>query len=85
MNNQASSLTEEQKQEMLKHNVYKQENIVEHYNDASQHYEQVYLTAGWHDPEKCAELAAEYLKDSLESAKVLDMGCGTGLVGLYLS
>jgi len=29
-------------------------------------------------------LTAEYLKENVETAKVLDMGCGTGLVGQYL-
>ncbi len=69
---------------MEKHNTYSQDTIVEHYNDASKTYEQVYLTAGWHDPLKCAELAKHLVGDAAEASAVLDMGCGTGLVGQYL-
>lgn len=50
----------------------------------SSHYEQIYLRAGWHDPLKCAELAKECVGDAAEASTVLDMGCGTGLVGHYL-
>lgn len=53
----SGELTEEHKKEMLKHSVYKKETIVEHYNEVSENYEQIYLRAGWHDPLKCAELA----------------------------
>jgi predicted TPR repeat methyltransferase len=84
--NQANptELDAELKAEMLKHNTYSQDTIVDHYNEASANYEQVYITAGWHDPMKCAELAGEYLRDTTQTARVLDMGCGTGLVGKYL-
>lgn len=34
---------------------------------------------------RCAELAKFYLESSTETAEVLDMGCGTGLVGKYLT
>lgn len=70
---------------MLKHNKYVQENIQSHYDETAAKYEQVYLTAGFHDPLKCAELAKEALTSGLEEAKVIDFGCGTGLVGKYLS
>ena len=77
-------LTEEHKKEMLKHSVYKKETIVEHYNELSENYEQVYLRAGWYDPLKCAELTTEMFGDEAPTAHILDMGCGTGLVGHYL-
>ena len=34
---------------------------------------------------KCAELSKEFIGDAAEEVKVLDMGCGTGLVGQYLA
>lgn len=50
-------LTATHKEEMAKHGNFSQENIVDHYNELSTNYEQIYLRAGWHDPLKCAELA----------------------------
>jgi predicted TPR repeat methyltransferase len=84
MMNFNGDLTEQHKEEMAKHGNFSQENIAEHYNELSSHYEQIYLRAGWHDPLKCAELAKTCLGDEAETATVLDMGCGTGLVGQYL-
>lgn len=79
-----AELTEEMKAEMLKHNTYSQDTIVSHYNETSNNYEEIYLRAGWHDPIKCAELAEEVLKESISRSMILDMGCGTGLVGKFL-
>jgi len=84
MLNFEGQLSEEHKKEMEKHGNFSQENIAEHYNELSSHYEEIYLRAGWHDPLKCAELAKTCMGDTAESAVVLDMGCGTGLVGKYL-
>ena len=69
---------------MREHGGFKQDNIGEHYDELSNHYEQVYLRAGYHDPLKCAELANEQLSDKKETAEIFDMGCGTGLVGQYM-
>lgn len=66
---------------MTKHGNYNQETIAEQYDELSSNYEQIYLTAGWPDPLQCAELAKICVGDSAESSQVLDMGCGTGLVG----
>lgn len=84
MLNFEGELTEEHKKEMEKHGNFDQTKIAEHYDELSSHYEQVYLRAGWHDPLKCAELAKDCLGDESVGAVVLDMGCGTGLVGQYL-
>lgn len=82
----SGELTEAHKIEMAKHGNFSQENISEHYDELSSHYEEIYLRAGWHDPLKCAELAKKCVGDDevTQLAQVLDMGCGTGLVGKYL-
>jgi len=77
-------LTDAHKAEMEKHGNFTQDHIAEHYNELSSHYEEIYLRAGWHDPLKCAELAKTCVGDAAETSVVLDMGCGTGLVGHYL-
>ena len=83
--NFAGDLSEQHKIEMAKHGNFSQENITEHYNELSENYEQIYLRAGWHDPAKCAALAQLCVGDEFApSAVVMDMGCGTGLVGQYL-
>ena len=69
---------------MLSHGNFKQENISEHYDELSNHYEDIYLMVGYHDPLKCAELAKELFGDQAEEKQIFDMGCGTGLVGQYL-
>ena len=79
--NFAGELSDEHKIEMAKHGNFAQDNIVDHYNELSQNYEQIYLRAGWHDPLKCAELAKQCFNENSADAVVLDMGCGTGLVG----
>jgi predicted TPR repeat methyltransferase len=79
--NFSSELTEEHKREMVKHGNFNQDTIAELYDGLSSNYEQIYLRAGWHDPLKCAELAKTCVGDHASEAAVLDMGCGTGLVG----
>ena len=76
-----NQVTEEMKQKMLQHGDFKQDHIADHYNELSSHYEEVYLTAGYHDPLRCAELTKEVFGESAPTASILDMGCGTGLVG----
>ena len=81
-------LTDDHKKEMEKHANFNQGNIKEHYDELCINYEAIYLKAGFHDPLKCAELTNETYelvgkpKDQVE---VVDMGCGTGLVGKYLA
>lgn len=80
-------LTEEHKQEMEKHAGFNQETITGHYDEVCTNYEAIYLRVGFHDPKKCQELTSEcYQLVGKEKAdvEILDMGCGTGLVGQYL-
>ena len=50
-----SNLDDVQKKEMEKHANFSQGNIGEHYDKMCVNYEEVYLTAGWDDPRKCAD------------------------------
>ena len=81
---QQAGITEDLKQEMLKHGNFTQDKIAEHYDELSSHYEHIYLTVGYYDPLKCAELAKEIFGDAAAGKEIFDMGCGTGLVGQYL-
>uniref|UniRef100_A0A7S3MUJ7 Methyltransferase domain-containing protein n=1 Tax=Strombidium inclinatum TaxID=197538 RepID=A0A7S3MUJ7_9SPIT len=81
------NLTDQHKKEMEKHGNFSQDTIKEHYDDLCNNYEDIYLRAGFHDPKKCAELTNELFEMASkpkEEIEVLDMGCGTGLVGKYL-
>ena len=80
-------MTEEHKAEMEKHANFNQGSIKEHYDSMCVNYEDIYLKAGFHDPLKCSELVEDLwstLNKEKTEIKVLDMGCGTGLVGKYL-
>jgi SAM-dependent methyltransferase len=83
----SEELTDVHKKEMEKHGGFAQDHIVEHYNELAVNYEAIYLLAGFHDPKKCAELTTEcfgLVGKEKEEVDILDMGCGTGLVGKYL-
>jgi len=72
---------------MEKHQGFSQSNIKEHYDELAANYEAIYLRVGFHDPRKCADLVKEtytLLDKPQAEVKILDMGCGTGLVGGYL-
>ena len=80
-----TGLTEELKQEMLKHTGFSQDHIKEHYDDIAQKYDAIYLNAGYYDPLRCAELVRDFVaEENRGDAEVIDMGCGTGLAGHYL-
>jgi predicted TPR repeat methyltransferase len=69
----------------LKTTSFSQDHIKEHYDNEASHYDQIYLNLGYHDPLQCALLADKHLpKENRDEAEILDMGCGTGLVGAYL-
>ena len=82
-----AELTDAHKKEMEKHANFSQNNIKEHYDELCANYEDIYLRAGFHDPRKCADLVNELFQmvgKTKEEVDIIDLGCGTGLVGKYL-
>ena len=83
-----TELTEQHKREMEKHANFSQETIATHYNEICTNYEDIYLRVGFHDPRKCADHVianqCQFPDLAVGDAEVLDLGCGTGLVGQYL-
>lgn len=88
----SQQVSSENKDEMKKHD-YDKEIIDKQYDELAPNYEDLYLRAGWNDPEECAKLARdteESLTDELKAGgdkdtmEILDMGCGSGLVGKHL-
>ena len=63
--------------------AYHDVNIEEKYDDLAKIYDDVLHTVGWPDPEQTALLVID--NGFTSESKVLDMGCGTGLVGGHLA
>lgn len=73
---------------MISHNKWSSDHpyadtTIKHYEDIADKYEEIYLTVGYHDHIKTNEMACNFFKDreTRSNLEVLDMGCGTGLVG----
>jgi len=80
-------LTADLIRQMESHTLYKPERVKEHYNSLATSYDDVYLRAGYPDPEKVADAVADIAIHSgqeLHESQILDFGCGTGLVGKAL-
>ena len=75
-------MTEDHYKELDKWKSFDHDKIAEQYNGLCTNYDNILNTVGWPDPLKCAEFT-EFLcpKDDTSKVNVLDMGCGTGLVG----
>ena len=80
-------MSTDNKDEMKKQD-YHREIIDKQYDELAPNYEELYLRAGWNDPSECAKLVHQTNQNKkvpLEKAEILDMGCGSGLVGKYLA
>ena len=67
-------------------NKYKDTDTKRHFDYIASNYEGLYNRAGWPDPKQVADLTKEATKlQKPEDVRILDIGCGTGLVGKYLS
>ena len=67
-------------------NKYKQADTKRHFDYIANNYEGLYNRAGWPDPQEVAALVKEMSKGKNPGdVRILDMACGTGLVGKYLS
>merc|ERR1711976_1062270 len=73
--------------EFERFNKFDKARCAEHFDNAALNYEGVYLRAGYPDPWKCAEFVDEICQEFRikKDAEILDMACGTGLVGQALS
>ena len=73
--------------EMEKHNKYDPAQAAEHFDSVAEHYEGVYLRAGYPDPKKVQEYVSHIASKQIipkHLAQIMDFGCGTGLVGQNL-
>lgn len=68
-------------------NKYDKEDAQLHFDHIASNYEGMYNRMGYPDPEYVANYVARYTKNNdwnPENIKIMDFGCGTGLVGQYL-
>lgn len=69
-------------------NKYKKEHAQKHFDHIASNYEGMYLRMGYPDPKYVANFANRFAKKNglnPAEASVIDFGCGTGLVGQYMS
>jgi predicted TPR repeat methyltransferase len=68
---------------MDKFSKFDEDKLEEHYDEVALNYDGVYLRAGYPDPKKVAEYVGKQTQN--KKAKIVDFGCGTGLIGKYLA
>ena len=59
-----------------------------HYDHIAMYYEAIYLRLGFPDPKKVAEKVEKYAKlggIDKDTCRILDVACGSGLIGKYLA
>lgn len=74
--------------EILKCNGFEPGEAKIHYDHVAMNYEAIYLRLGFPDPKKVAEKVNKYAKlRGIDKTKcrILDVACGSGLIGKYLA
>lgn len=71
------------REEMDKHTIYDGEHIIEQYNGLAATYDQVMAVTGFPDPSMYPQMFEKL--NIPKDAEILDMGCGTGEVGKFLT
>ena len=81
------TLTEKHKDMYNMCNKYKKEEAAIHFDYLAPNYEGMYLRMGWLDPKYVADYVAKFAaKNNWDhNVKIMDLACGTGLIGQYLS
>ena len=80
------AMTEDHLKEIDKYKEFDHDAIAEQYNGLCTNYDEIFSKVGWPDPKRCADFVNELTQeDAKTQISVLDLGCGTGLVGEYLS
>lgn len=82
------TLTDKHKLLLQSCNKYKKEHAVTHYDFLAANYEGMYLKCGYPDPKYVANYVAKFAEKSKQKpsdVKILDLACGTGLVGKALA
>lgn len=71
-------ISDQTKKNIEEFNDFRQETIEQTYDQVAEKYDDIMLSMGHPDPKHCAQFAKELHP---QGAMILDMGCGTGLVG----
>lgn len=72
-------MKEEDKDTLEKMGKITDENVIEMYDEVAEGYDASLIEAGYKNPEKAVEVFLS--KNMSKDVKILDLACGTGIVG----